>query len=135
MLLVVDANIFFSALISRNATANLLFSDELELIAPEFLLMELEEHKKEILSKCSLSEHDFSEVLHLFEERVKFIPKEMFENFLVKANKWTPDPDDAEYLALALRFSCPLWSNDKELKKQLKIKVFSTSDLLKLPGL
>lgn len=59
----------------------------------------------------------------------------MFENFLVKANKRTPDPDDAEYLALALRFSYPLWSNDKELKKQLKIKVFSTSDLLKLPGL
>lgn len=132
MLLVVDANIFFSALISRGVAASLLFSDKLELIAPEFLLIELEKHKEKILYKSSLLEDDFSKAVNLFEDRIDFIPRQEFEKFLFESNRFTPDPDDTEYLALALRFSCPVWSNDKALKKQSKVKVFSTSELIEI---
>ncbi len=132
MLLVVDANIFFSALISRSLTAGLLFSESLELIAPEFLLMKLEEHKEEILFKSSIPEDDFIKSVSLFGDMVDFIPRQEFEEFLVESNKLTQDPDDTEYLALALKFSCPVWSNDKGLKKQSKVKIFSTSDLLQV---
>ena len=39
-------------------------------------------------------------------------------------------PKDVEYFALALRFDFPIWSNEKGFKKQTKVKVFSTSELI-----
>lgn len=59
MLLVVDANALFSALISRGKTFDLMCSKKLQLIAPEFLLVELNEHRAEVLQKSSLSEDVF----------------------------------------------------------------------------
>jgi predicted nucleic acid-binding protein len=42
------------------------------------------------------------------------------------------DPKDIDYVALAYKLNCPLWTNDKNLKKLNSIKVFSTEDLLKI---
>jgi predicted nucleic acid-binding protein len=43
----------------------------------------------------------------------------------------SPDPDDVEYIAVALSIGCVIWSNDKDLKeKQSEVKVFSTADLV-----
>jgi len=51
MYLIVDANILFAALIKQGKTDELLFVDHLHLFAPEFILIEFEKHKKEILQK------------------------------------------------------------------------------------
>ena len=53
-------------------------------------------------------------------------------NGIQMAEKITPDPNDAEYFALALKLGCGIWSNDKKLKEQDKIKIYSTSDLIEL---
>ena len=47
------------------------------------------------------------------------------------AEKISPDPKDAAYIALALKFSCGVWSNDKKLKEQNKVKVYSTGEIMK----
>lgn len=39
---------------------------------------------------------------------------------------------DTEYFALALKLKCSVWSNDKKFKKQDKVKVYSTNELIKL---
>ncbi|RLG24822.1 hypothetical protein DRN85_07025 [Methanosarcinales archaeon] len=44
----------------------------------------------------------------------------------------SPDPDDIDLLALALKLNCPIWSQEKTFKSQSRIKVFSTSDLLSI---
>ena len=82
MLLVVDANVLFSAIIFRRKTCDLIFCEWLQLIAPEFLFMELEEHKEEILAKSSLSEYDFEEFVNSLKERIDVIPRQEFERFL-----------------------------------------------------
>ena len=51
---------------------------------------------------------------------------------LEEAKKICPDRDDVPYFALALKFNIPIWSNDKKLKEQNKIKVYSTQDILNL---
>ncbi|MFZ2071311.1 MAG: PIN domain-containing protein [Halobacteriota archaeon] len=130
MLLVVDANVLFSAIIARGKTCDLIFCEWLQLIVPEFLFMELEEHKEEIIAKSSLSEDDFVEFVNSLKERIDVIPRQEFERFLQEANRISPDPDDTEYFALALKFGAVLWSNEKRLKKQPKVTVFSTSDLI-----
>ena len=40
------------------------------------------------------------------------------------------DEKDTPYIALALKLNCPIWSNDTDLKKQNKVKVYNTKELL-----
>lgn len=133
MELVIDANVIFSALISTEGkTCDLLFSDEIVLFAPEFLQEEFEKHKQEILLKSGLPEVDFDLALSLIFSRIRIIPSSEFKSFIRQAKEVCPDPNDTEYLALALKLSCPIWSNDKELKSQDVVKVYFTRELLEL---
>ncbi len=43
-----------------------------------------------------------------------------------------PDENDIIYFALALKLKCCIWSNDKALKRQDRIMVLSTKELLGL---
>ena len=135
MLLVADANELFSAAIKEGKTADILVSDKLELITPEFVLFELKKHKDEILTKTHRSADDFDKFLSVIVEKIEIIPSLELKSFLNDAGSLSPDPDDIQYFAAALKYNCGIWSNDKALKKQLKVKVFSTSELLKELGL
>ena len=130
---VVDANVVIAALISPTGhTADLFFSPLLSVFAPELLLAEVEEHTKELLQKTGLSAKEFKQGVAFLGREIRFFPIIEFFNFLPKAKEVSSDPDDVAYLALALKLRCPLWSNDKLLQSQAAVKVFSTSELLKL---
>ncbi|MFQ5531630.1 MAG: PIN domain-containing protein [Candidatus Nanoarchaeia archaeon] len=49
-----------------------------------------------------------------------------------KAQNLINDVDDSPYIALALKTNCPIWSNDKGLKHQSKVKILSTEDLIEI---
>ena len=133
MELIIDANILMSALISTEGkTYDLMFNDRIKLFSPEFLLEEVKKHKEEILPKAKLSEYEFELFLSIISSRIEFIPYTKFEDFISQAEKITPDPNDVEYVALALKLKCDIWTNDKEFKKQDKVKVYSTSELIKI---
>jgi predicted nucleic acid-binding protein len=122
-----------SALIATEGkTYDLIFNDRIRLFAPEFLMEELEKYKSEILSKSKLSEADFELFLSLVSSEIKFISGSEFERFIHKAKEITPDPNDTEYFALALKLECSIWSNDKKLKSQNKVRVYSTTELMKI---
>jgi len=131
MELVVDANILMSALIATaGKTYDLIFNDIIRLFSVDKLLVELEKHKAEILAKSGLSEYDFDVFLSLISAEIEFIPYSELEKFVPEAEKITPDPNDTEYFALALKLKCAIWSNDRKLKAQDKVKVYSTEDLM-----
>jgi predicted nucleic acid-binding protein len=133
MELIIDANVLISALVmTRGFTYDLIFREDIKLFAPEYLLEEFQEHKKEIIVKSGLSEEDLQLFLSLISARINLIEKQEFEEFIGKAKEITPDQDDTEYFALALKLNCPIWSNDKKLKQQNKIKVYSTDELIKI---
>ncbi|MBN1376819.1 nucleotide-binding protein [Candidatus Woesearchaeota archaeon] len=133
MELVIDANIIMSALIPKHSkTPDLIFNDKIKLFAPDFLIKEFKKHEKEILSKSRLSKEEFELFLSLISSKINFLSYSEFKDFIPKAEKICPDPYDIEYFALALKLKCSLWSNDKELKKQNKLTVYSTKELLKL---
>jgi len=133
MELIIDVNILMSALVTTNGfTYDLIFREDLKLFAPEYLLEEFEEHKDEIIEKSGLTEEELDLFLSLISTRINFIEKQEFEQFIKKAEEVTPDLDDAEYFALALKLNCPIWTNDKKLKGQEKIKIYSTSELVKI---
>lgn len=129
--LVIDANVLFSALISSEGrTFDLIFNDKFRLYAPEFLLEEIKKHKDEIVEKSSLSYENFELLFVILSSRIAFIPRNEFEEFRLLAKEISPDINDIEYFALALKLDCAIWSNDKLLKNQEKIKVYSTKELL-----
>lgn len=136
MKLIVDANVLFSALINQGKTAELMLLPHLELFAPEFIMEELQDHQKEILLKTHRTEEEFQEILLAFRQIITFISGKDLSKYLQKAGRFSPDPDDTVYFALALMLECPIWSNDKELKlKQNVVKIYSTTDLFNLISL
>jgi len=131
--LVIDANVVISALISSEGkTSELIFSNMLNLFAPDMLFDELGEHKKEILLKSGLSADDFVSAFSLLRSRIGVVPVLEFKQYLLQAKIVCPDEGDIEYFAVAIRLGCPIWSEDKALKKQDVVKVLNTSELLKL---
>ena len=70
MNIVIDTNIFISALIKDGMTRNLIISSKDSLLIPEFEFDEIEKHKKEILEKSKLSE---SELNNLFSNLLKYV--------------------------------------------------------------
>ncbi len=133
--LVVDANILFAGLIKDNLTAELLFCERLHLYAPEYLFSEFEKYEDLILKKTSRSKDEFHGVISLLRNRIEIYPIEDFKEYLVDGKEISPDKDDSQYFALALCLGASLWSNDKILKEQDKIKVFSTGELIHLLNL
>jgi len=132
MLLVVDANELFAAIIAKGKTLNIFFDSRLEFVSPKFILNEFTKHKPEIIRKSGLNEGDLSSFLLLLIPKIKLFNTEEFNKFLKEAMEICPDPNDVEYFALALKLNCAVWSEDKALKKQSLVNVLNTGDLLKL---
>ena len=132
MLLVLDANILFSILIRMSRTLELLLNSKLEIVSPDFILDEFIKHKDEISNKSGL---DYSQLLTsivLLGEKISFVAVEEYKTFLPRAVEISPDKDDVDYFVLALKLNCAIWSNDKNLKDQDKIKIYSTQELVEL---
>ncbi len=130
MLLVVDANELFSALISRGKTLELFFSKGITLASPDFIFSEFKEHIFEISKKAGLDKEKLNSFLMIITQRIQFFSVEEFSSFLLEAKNICPDKDDIEYFALALKLRCPIWSEDKKLRNQNKVEIISTRELV-----
>lgn len=136
---VVDTNVLFSFFRKESDTRALIISGACELTSPERSLEELKEHEGELLAKSRINPTELEAALALLQEIVTFVPVTSYASHLPNAvllaeafiGKEKEDIlDDADFLALALKKGCPLWSEDRLLKKQGKVRVFSTSEVL-----
>lgn len=132
MQLVVDANIVFAMIITKGKTFELFFKKDLDLFSPSFVFEELESYKELILKKSGLSENDFLEIISRIKNKITIISEENLLDYREKAISICPDIKDVLYFALCLYLKIPLWSNDKLLKTQNLIKVYSTEDLINI---
>ena len=103
-----------------------------DLYLPEFSLIEFKKHLPELSEKTGLAQEELALLLEQLIEKagIKLVPFEDFKNEQKQAEQIAPDKDDVAYLALALHLHCALWSNDKALKSQKTVKVFSTGEVL-----
>lgn len=130
MELVVDTNVLISAIVKPSNSRILLCHPRIVLFAPEYLLREIERNKELILEKSRISESRFKELLASLLSNISIVKADEFKGFLKQALKIAQHPEDSPFLALALAYSIPVWSNDKGLKQQSLIKVFSTKELI-----
>lgn len=133
MRIVIDANVLFSALIKPGITRRILLFSDFELFAPEFSIIEFKKHFPELKDKTGLPTEELDRLLDKLIDSagIMLVPFEDFKSKRTLAEEISPDTDDSAYFALALHLNCPIWSNDKALKKQEKVKIISTKELLK----
>lgn len=132
MQVIPDANPLISLLIAPGNPIQLLFLDELELVAPALLFEEIERNKDIILRYSGLDENEVDMFIGLLKKRIRIIPEHEFILFREKAEKICPDKKDITYFALALHLRCPLWSNEKRLREQKYILTYATHELMEL---
>lgn len=132
MELVVDTNILISALIKSGKCRELIIISDFDFYAPENLITETLNHKEGIKSRSSLDETSFNQIIGLLSSRINIIPEKEFRKFNREASKLVKHPEDTPFIALSLSRNIPLWSDDKGLKEQNKVKVYSTTELLRI---
>lgn len=96
--------------------------------APVFCLKEIREHKQLIQKKSKITEDEFLIMRKTLEQDVLFLNTSIYKNHFVPC----PDNNDVDFLAVANFLKLPLWSNDKKLKEQNRIKIINTTELLAL---
>jgi predicted nucleic acid-binding protein len=105
----------------------------LELFSPEYALEEINDHSKELMKKAGLSRKRFAELRRELARMVEFVPVEDYRDMLKSALDICPDSGDIDFFALALRLRAPLWSNDRLLKRQKRVVVVCTLELIEMP--
>ena len=131
MKLVVDANIFISALIGGKA-AELLFNPNFDLLTTERTTWEV---KKYIPQLAEYTEDTTAHLLYLFELiPVRACQSKEYETSLSTAQLLIGDRDpfDVDILALTLETGVPLWSNDTDFEKIDEITLFKTEAVMEL---
>ena len=135
MKLVVDTNCLLSALIKSAKSREIICSPKVTLYAPEHIITESINDRGEISDKAGLAESEFDELISTLLANVAIVPESEFKQYKEQALTLVKHPEDAPFLALSMAKGIPLWSNDKELKQQTNVKVFSTGNLVKDFGL
>ncbi len=138
MKFVVDTTVLFTFFWKDSFTKGLLVDQDFEFFSPEFALEEINKYSNEILEKTHTSLEKFKELRGDLAIFIEFIPLQEYKQFLPEALSLIPMypyPNDTDFLALALKLKQPIWSNDPHLKRQSKVKVYSTSELVKEIGM
>lgn len=135
MELIVDANVLLASFLKEAVTRELLLDSRLTFYAPEHLLLETSRHLVKSASlrrRIRLSNEELRTLFHLLTMNIRTVPKKSYKHLLEKALVLAPHKEDAPYLAVALLHQIPIWSNDRGLKNQNIVKVYTTFELIKL---
>jgi len=139
--LVLDANIFLFIWFSKSWFTEklfyLLFNLGYKFYTPVFVYKELLVGVIKLCEKRGLDYLFYKEKIESLLNFVEVVEYEVYNDVIdvVKEEVNQINPKDIDYVALAYKLNCPLWTNDKKLKNLQCIKVFSTEDLLKIYNL
>lgn len=123
---VIDANILMSMLISGNASYKPIL-EFYDFYLPEFVLVEVEKYKSQLLLRTKMTEDEFFNWSILVFSKITVLPNYILSpESLEKSNLLLNDIDikDTAYLALAIQLDLPLLTRDKPLAIGLRKKGF-----------
>jgi predicted nucleic acid-binding protein len=128
--LAVDANPILSAIIGGKARSVFLYADHISFYTTFFNFKEVEKYIPALASKRSLPLDDL--YLALSTLPISVCDVEFYKDTLKKAKNLIGerDPDDIHLLGLALKLSCPIWSNDRDFD-DVGITVYNTLALIR----
>jgi predicted nucleic acid-binding protein len=118
----------------KDSTARkILLSAPIDFYVPEFAFEEIEEHINELSNKNKLPADTNREVLDIIRGHLHIVKKEDIENVYSEAEEIMKDidVDDSACLAAALSMECDgIWSHDRHLTKQDRVRIWLIKDLV-----
>jgi predicted nucleic acid-binding protein len=132
MIVVVDTNIFVSALITPNNKLARILSyknSSVNWISSHILVAELSKHHDKIVKAAKRIPEVISEDIQFYLQNVK-----LYDESIILASHWEEadrltkdvDSDDIAFVALTLQAGGILWTGDKKLAEHLKKKGFGS---------
>jgi predicted nucleic acid-binding protein len=119
-LLVLDANILIRAVLGRRAAQHIRgYAQTVLFLTVEEAFEDAAAYLPEVLAERSLDETETQGALYKLDTLrhiIRIIPTEVFAHLEVAARERLRgrDEDDWPYLALAILFDCPLWTEDRD---------------------
>ena len=133
MKIVVDSNRIIAAMIKDSTTREIILDSFFDFITPEYILIEINKYKNNIIEIAKITKEEFEILLVLMFESVTIIPANEYESFINVFKKEINDHKDLPYMAVCLSNKADgIWSHDTDFLQQKKIKIFTNIDLLKL---
>jgi predicted nucleic acid-binding protein len=90
-----------------------------------FAKSEILNHMSELIRKSKLDEEAFQYLMDTLFAEIQMVEPDIIEPYREKAIEIMKSID-----VLAMHLNCPIWSNDKHLKQQNHIKVYSTGEIM-----
>jgi len=137
VLLVIDTNKIIAALLRDGTVRKILYYlyvIGVEIVAPKEVVDEVLEHIDELSERTGKTRED---VLSILEDyilpKIKLCDLSEYREYLSPAVKICEkfDVEDAPLVALALKYNCPIWSNDEDLREEQNVvKVLTTREII-----
>jgi predicted nucleic acid-binding protein len=130
---VLDTNIFLKALIRDSVVRGIILGSNHEFLIPAYLVDETRKHQDEVERKSGLSEKEIESVMDALLAKVQIIPAGTVLSRWKEADEAMREVDakDTPFVAAALGVNCDgIWSDDRHLKRQNKVKVWTTKDVV-----
>ncbi len=70
--------------------------------------------------------------MSVLRRHVVFVEESFYSEFIPLALEISPDQNDADFVALALKTGAPLWSNDTKLKSIRELTVLNTREVIEI---
>lgn len=133
--IVVDTNVLISALINPDSIVwEVVEIEEVDFLAPEIVVDEIEKYESLIKDKLDSREREeeydylLSELFH----PIVIVSPSVYEEKVKEAHKVMKsiDEKDTEFLALALTYDIPVWSDDGDFQEQNEVEVYTTEQIV-----
>ncbi len=140
--LVADSNVLFTYFWERSAL-HIALEHGAKISTSEFFFAELSNHARELQEKAGISNKRFAQHREELVSKIAVFQKEKYAAELKTVKDGIRNfpsqeqqelLDDADFLALAIQRKCPLWSQDRLLKKQKLVPVLDTREIIELLG-
>ena len=132
MKIIIDSNIFISALIKKDGlTRSIIINSDCIFLFPEYEFQEIYKYKEEIMKKSGYSEREFIQAISLLLNNMRIVRREEICDYYNEAFEIMDkiDHDDIIFIATALAFNATIWSDDFHFKMQNKVNSLTTREM------
>jgi len=132
MNIVIDTNIFISALIKQDGLAReIIINSGENFLFPEYEFQEVYKYKEEISKKSGYSDIEFIQAISLLLNNMRIVKYEEIRDYYNESVEIMSkiDSKDIIFIATAFALNAIIWSDDAHFKMQNRIKCLTTKEM------
>lgn len=133
MRVVVDANVLFAALLKDSATRELLLHAPLEMYAPTWLWDETARNLPDLAKRSHIHKAVLTTLADRLLQRIQPVPEAAMAAHANEALRRCRKSGvrEAPYVACCLAVDAALWSHDRRLLREARVRTMATHELAK----